>query len=174
MISSACRKTRILRIEFCAAIRIELRPSLGRPFGSATVGEFCATRPTRIRLSISKTNRSKLAATCGTRSPRACWLTRSSNFRELSPYFMEILQLSQITTDRYKGLLKNMLMPSAFRTPTRRLWKRIKQACSAIKRSSHMRKSMLLRRRHHRAQSLCSLPAHALPLNSVDQKGTDF
>ena len=44
MISSACRKTRILRIEFRAAMRIELRPSLGRPFGSATVGEFCATR----------------------------------------------------------------------------------------------------------------------------------
>jgi len=63
-------------------MRIELRPSLRRPFGSATVGEFCATRPARIRLFISKTNRSKLAATCGTRSARACWSTRSSNFRE--------------------------------------------------------------------------------------------
>src|ERR1700730_3413054 len=42
MISSACRKTRILRTESCAAMRIKLRPSLGRPFGSATVGEFCA------------------------------------------------------------------------------------------------------------------------------------
>jgi hypothetical protein len=71
MISSACRKTRILRIEFCAAMGIEFRPSLGRPFGSATVGEFCATRPARIRLSISKTNRSKLAATCATRTPES-------------------------------------------------------------------------------------------------------
>jgi hypothetical protein len=65
MILSACRKTRILRTEFCVAMRIELRPSLGRSFGSATVREAkkivreAKQSPTRVRLTETVPTREK-------------------------------------------------------------------------------------------------------------------